>query len=91
MHVTPISDELIEQWGNGARRLVMAPPQGHEFTGDIRPVEMLVEMTTVDGMVMPTYRARFILDPGDLDALMAGQAIWLTQLSHVVPFDLQVG
>jgi len=63
------------------RRIVMGPPAGHDLTGNIRSVEMLAGPGGI-------YRARIILEDGDLERLAAGEPIWLSFLGHVVPFDV---
>ncbi len=72
-------DEIFEDHA----RIVMGPPRGHDVTGDIRAVEMLVGPDRV-------YRARIILDPGDLERLAAGEPFWVSFWGHVVPFDVSM-
>ncbi len=69
------------------RRIVVGPPEGSDPTGDIRPVEMLMALSD-ESSANYLFRARFILDDGDLERLAAGEPFWLTLWSHVVPFDI---
>lgn len=78
MRPTTIPDAEIF---DGHRRIVMGPPRGHDVTGDIRPLEMLAGP---DGV----YRARIVLEDGDLDRLVAGEPFWISFWGHVVPFDI---
>ncbi len=81
MRPTPIPDD--EVWA-GHDRIVMGPPAGHEVTGDIRSVEMLVDRRGA----VPVYTARIVLEDGDLERLGAGEAFYLSMWGHVVPFDV---
>jgi hypothetical protein len=70
---------------------IIGPPDGHDPTGDIRPVEAAITYRDVDGVRAVLYRFRFELDPGDLELLAAGVPIWLTQVGGIQPFDLDIG
>lgn len=74
-----------EIWA-GARRIVMAPPDGDLTNDEIRPLEMLAEVR--DGV--PIYSARCVVEPGDLETLQAGGAVWLSFYGGVAPFCLTV-
>jgi hypothetical protein len=84
MRPTVIADHDV--W-DGARRIVMAPPDGDLTNDVVRPLEMLVEASP-DGSVM--YHAKLVLEPGDLDHLVAGGAVWVTFLGVVAPFSHSV-
>ena len=81
MRPTPIPDAEIM---DGHQRITVGPPVGS--TG-IRPVEMLMGPGENDSAQF-LFRARFVLDDGDLERLQAGEPFWLTLWSHVVPFDV---
>ncbi|MFL6141587.1 MAG: hypothetical protein ACJ72N_06930 [Labedaea sp.] len=74
-----------EAW-QGARRIVMAPPDGDLTNDKIRPLEMVAELH--EGV--PVYSARCVLEPGDLDTLSAGGTVWLTFYGGVMPFSVTV-
>lgn len=78
MRPTTIPDNEIL---DGHHRIVMGPPAGADVTGDIRAVEMLAGPDRV-------FRARVILEPGDLERLAAGEAFWVSFWGAVVPFDV---
>lgn len=86
MRPVPIEDGDV--WP-GARRLVIGPPVGHELTGDIRPVEALVESSPQYGTV---FRCKIQLEPGDLERLQAnGGVFWVSQMSpRMVPWDVAI-
>lgn len=81
MRPTPIPDAEIM---DGHHRIVMGPPIGSDPTGDIRAVEMLA----TSGPNGPIYRARIVLEGGDLERLATGEPFWLSFWGHVVPFDV---
>lgn len=83
MRPSVIPDAEIWQ---GARRIVMAPPDGDLTNDTIRPLEMLAELH--EGV--PTYSARCVLEGDDLETLRAGGAVWLTFYGGVVPFSVTV-
>lgn len=82
MRPTAIPDAEIMQ---GHTRVVMGPPRGNDLTGEIRAVEMLAAPADEGGWV---YRARCVLEDGDLERLAAGEPFWLSFWGHVVPFDI---
>lgn len=81
MRPTPIPDDEIMP---DHRRIVVAPPEGHDVTGDIRAVEMLVTLNEET----PIYRARWVFDPEDIERIANGEPVWMSLWAHVVPFDL---
>lgn len=81
MRPTPIPDDELD----GMTRSTIGPPQGHDLTGDIRPVEAAVEWAVGD---IPIFNFRFVLDAGDLERLAAGEPFWLSLWGHVVPFAI---
>lgn len=83
MRVSTIPDNEI--WA-GATRIVMGPPEGHDPTGDIRPLEMLTEIV----IGHHAYSARCVLEDGDLEILQAGGTVWLTFYGGVAPFSVTV-
>ncbi len=73
-----------EVW-EGARRVVVSGPDG-DLTGDIRPVEVLIDRAA-DGDTR--ICSRVVLDPGDLERLAAGESFWLVfRADHLHPFDV---
>jgi len=83
MRPTPIPDEEIFE---GHKRIVMKAPQGHDPTEEIRDVEMLAGVS----LGSPVYRARIVLEDGDLERLKAGEPFWVSFWGHVVPFDVRM-
>lgn len=87
MRPAPIPDDQILP---GGERLVFGPPPGHEVTGDIRAAEMCVRRVEELGGV-PVISARCILEPGDLEALQAGGAVWVHFYGgQLLPFDVDI-
>jgi len=84
MRATPIPDNEIPE---GTERMVLGPPRGSDPTGDIRAVEMVRD--TRHGHLV--FRARFTLEPGDLEDLEAGHPVWVSLWGAVVPFDADIG
>lgn len=83
MHPSPISNDQIPA---GHQRRVIGPPAGHDIDSDIRPVEAAI---TVDPVSMiPVFRMRIVLDPGDLERFTAGEPVWLAMWGGVIPWDL---
>lgn len=76
-------DEIPE----GARRIVMAPPDGDLTRTDIAPAEMLL----VAGEHGLQYSARMVLTDEERAALVDGAPLWLTFVGCVVPFAAGVG
>lgn len=66
----------------GARRIVMAPPDGDLTRTDIAPAEMLLAV----GEHGPEYSARMVMTDEERAALAAGAPLWLTFVGAVVPF-----
>lgn len=83
MRPAPIEDDLIIE---GTQRVVVGPP-GNNLDSRIMPVEALVGR--INGIKM--FSVRCILEPGDLERLQAGAAVWLTFCEFMVPFEIQVG
>lgn len=71
----------------GARRIVMAPPDGDLTRTDIAPAEMVV----VVGEHGLEYSARMVLTDEERAALAAGAPLWLTFVGLVPPFAAGVG
>lgn len=85
MRPAPIPDDQILP---DSRRIVIGPPAGHELTGDIRAAEVCARVTEAHG---PILSARCILEPGDLEALQAGGAVWVHFYGgQLLPFDVDV-
>ena len=84
MRPTPIADGQILE---GHDRLVMGPPRGHDVTGDTRAVEMCCQRDPEYGQV---FRARYVLEDGDLERLAAGEPIWVSFFGMVVPFAVDL-
>jgi hypothetical protein len=82
MRPTPIPDDEI--W-DGAQRRVIAGPEG-DLTGDIRPVEALVEISPSLGV--PVLSVRCQLEAGDLEQLQAGAPVWISFYGRMVPFEV---
>lgn len=86
MRPAPIPDGEILP---GTRRVVYGPPAGYDFTGQIRPAEVCLGQSESTGMAV--LSARCVLDPGDLEALAAGGAVWVHFYGgQLVPFDVDV-
>lgn len=83
MRPTLIPAELV--W-EGARRIVMSPPDGDMLNPEIAPLEMIATA----GPRGVTFSARCILEDGELERLTAGGHVWITFAGHVVPFSLDV-
>jgi hypothetical protein len=81
----PIPDAAV--W-NGARRVVVAGPDG-DLTNDlIRPVEVIEDRSPSTGMRVLT--ALCALDPGDLEALTAGGLVAVSFYGALTPFSVDV-
>ncbi|WP_116043977.1 hypothetical protein [Amycolatopsis palatopharyngis] len=85
MRVTPIPDSAV--WP-GARRQVIAPPDGCDPTGDIRPVEAVVDESSSIGCRVLSVRCA--LDPGDLETLAAHGNVWISFYGAMVPFNVDI-
>jgi hypothetical protein len=86
MRPTPIPDEAI--W-EGARRMVIAPPDGDLTSTDIAPVEALVDVGQDTGI--PRISVRCVLEEGDLDKLKAGGTVWIGFYGgQLIPFCVDV-
>lgn len=84
MRIAPIPDSAV--WEGGVRK-VIGPPQGHDATGDVRPLEAVVDVSTLG----PCYSIMCVLEPGDLERLTAGEPVWLTMFGGVAPISVAVG
>lgn len=67
------------------RRIIVGPPEGMPLDGEIRALEMLVHESAGS---LPIFRARIVLDDGELERLADGEPFWLSMWGHVVPFDV---
>jgi len=86
MRPAPIPDDEILP---GSERIVIGPPPGHDLTGDIRAAEVCARVS--ESLGVPVLSARCILEPGDLEALQAGGAVWVHFYGgQLVPFDVDV-
>lgn len=85
MRPAPIPDAAI--W-EGARRIVLSAPNGDLTDPMIPPVEMLVDRSPSIGGLR--YSARCVLEPGDLDKLVAGGHVWVSFYGGVAPFAVDV-
>lgn len=86
MRPAAIPDEAI--W-EGARRMVIAPPDGDLTRTDIAPVEVLVDRGPDTGT--PRISARCVLEDGDLEKLQAGGTVWVSFYGNqLVPFCVDV-
>jgi hypothetical protein len=80
------NDEILP----GSQRIVVGPPRGHELTGNIRAAEVCMRHVEELGGV-PVLSARCVLEPGDLEALQAGGAVWVHFYGgQLLPFDVEV-
>lgn len=85
MRPVPIPDDKI--WP-GAKRVVFSPPDG-DLTGDIRPVEALVDRSPRTGVTAASVRCA--LDEGDLERLAAGECVWVSFYGGgMPPFSVDV-
>lgn len=83
MRPSPIPD--TEVW-DGGRRIVIGPP-GNDLDSDIAAVEVIVDQSAIG----PRMTARCIVEPGDLDALCAGGAVWVSFYGgQLQPFSIDV-
>lgn len=82
---TSIPDELVEP---GTVRRVFAAPNGDMLDDDIRPCEALISADPATGLA--AVRVRLVLEPGELERLTDGRAVWLTMLGGLSPFDVKV-
>lgn len=86
MRPAPIPDNEILP---GSTRIVIGPPTGHDLTGAIRPAEVLHYPSESTGL--PVLSARCVLEPGDLETLAAGGAVWVSFYGgQLLPFDVDV-
>lgn len=86
----PIPDETRnEAIRRGYVPKVIAGPDG-DLTGDIRPVEALVQMVPVDdkGGVLPELTVLIEVDDKDMEILKEHKRFWLVFSGHIVPFYL---
>ena len=83
MRPAPIAAEYVP---DGARRVVVAPPDGDLTNPDIAPVEALTWQHEGARMLA----VRIVPDEGDLDKLAAGGDVWLTFHGSMPPFALTV-
>lgn len=79
MRPVPIPDEAI--WA-GARRIVVAPPDGDLTNPVIAPVEALADLALDD---TPCLSVRCVPEAGDIEALQAGGFVWLTFYGGLMP------
>lgn len=82
MRPTPVPDHEI--W-EGARRMVIAPPDGDLTNPTIAPVEAVADQAP-DGSL--NLSVRCVLEDGDLDKLQAGGTVWITFWGHMVPWAI---
>ena len=81
MRPVPIPDEAV--WEGAVRRVVAGP--GGDLTGDIRPVEALIDADDYG----PRFNMLIRLDPGDLEQLQESPHFWLTwHGDHLHPFSV---
>lgn len=86
MRPAAIPDEAI--W-EGARRMVIAPPDGDLTSTDIAPVEVLVDRGQDTGI--PRISTRCVLEEGDLEKLQAGGTVWISFYgTQLMPFSVDV-
>lgn len=83
MRAAPIPDDEVPE---GARRIVMAGPDGDLTCTGIAPAEMLV----MAGEYGLEYTARLVLDEAERAAVAAGRPVWLTFVGGVPPFAAAV-
>ncbi len=83
MRPAPIPDAMV--W-EGARRVVIAPPDGDLTNPDIAPVEAVVDRSPG----VPVLSVRCVLEDDDLDKLQAGGNVWISFVGHMVPFSVTV-
>lgn len=82
MRVSIIEDHEILP---GHKRITMRAPEGHDpIEGEIRDADMVATRDSI-GTV---YRAKVVLEEGDLERLKAGEPFWVSFWGGVVPFDV---
>lgn len=84
MRPAPIEDEVART--RVGKRVVVGPPGG-DLNSGIPPVEAIVRHLPA-GLALSV---RCVLEPGDIERLQAGAAVWITFLDHMVPFDVEIG
>lgn len=80
MRPAPIADRFI--WA-GARRVVVGPPDGDLTSGEIGPVEALIDLPP--GRDVPRLSVRCVLEDGDLEKLIDGGAVWISFYGGQMP------
>lgn len=86
MRPAPIPDDAI--W-EGARRMVIAPPDGDMTNTSIAPVEVLLDRA--QDTSIPRISARCVLEEGDLEKLQAGGTVWVSFYGNqLMPFSVDV-
>lgn len=85
MQPTVIPEDLVEP---GTVRRVISAPNGDLVDDNIRPVDALISRDEPTGLA--AFRMRLVLEPGELDRLIAGKPVWLTMLGGVAPFSVTV-
>lgn len=84
MRPVPISDELV--W-EGARRMVVGPPDGDPTNDVIRSVEALVDADDLG----PRFCILIDMEDGDLERLQNGERIWLIwHAQQLAPFSIAI-
>ncbi|GAB2964375.1 hypothetical protein [Saccharothrix stipae] len=87
MRPTSIPAEAV--W-KGARRIVLAAPDGDLLNPDIAPLEVVIDEVTVNGETAPRFNVRCALEPGDLEKLAAGGHVWVSFYGGMVPMCVDV-
>ncbi len=85
MRPVPIPDTAL--WP-GARRIVMAAPNGDLTDPLIAPVEAIEDRSSTTGMRVLTVLCA--LEPGDLDRLTAGAHVAFSFYGGMVPFSVDL-
>lgn len=84
MRPAPIPDDRIPP---GAKRIVVGPP-GNDLDSQVAPVEAVIYTSEFHPGKMISVRC--ILEENDLDNLHRGEAVWITFMDTIVPFDVRV-
>jgi hypothetical protein len=82
---TPIPDDLVRP---GTVRQTFNPPNDHPGDAEIDPCEALVSRGAGD---LAAVHVRLELEPGEIERLLAGEPVWVTQLGGLLPTSVVVG
>lgn len=68
----------------GGERTILGPANG-DPTGDVRPVEVVVDHVSANGVIVPRFNMRVAVDHIDLEALRMGGHLWVSTLGCQMP------